>query len=132
MRAVDVVREERGLGAAAAARYLRRLLRAHPEICVTRVATGRGGGKVAYCDGETEAALRALCHRVATEVPREQARSARDECAEALFECTTHEALEVHARLAALELAVDEIRRALGSAELVGRLGEKKISPRVS
>jgi hypothetical protein len=73
---------------------------------VTRVATGRGGGKVAYCDGETEAALRALCHRVATEVARGPTRSARDECAEALFECTTHEALAAHVRLAALELAV--------------------------
>ena len=130
MRAVDVVCEERGIEAEAASRWLRRVLRAHPELRVTRVATGRGGGKVAYCDGETEAALRALCHRVATEAPK-HARSARDECAEALFECTTHESLAVHARLAKLELAVEEIRHALACSKLAGRLGEKKISPRV-
>ena len=132
MRAVDVVREERGLGAAAAARYLRRLLRAHPEISVARVATGRGGGLVAYCDDETEATLRALCHRVATQVAREPKRSGRDECVAALFECTAHEALAVHERIAALEHAVAEMQIALRSATLVGRLGEKKISSRVS
>ena len=137
MRAVDVVREERALGAAAASRWLRRVLRTHPELTLTRVATGRGGGKVAYCDAESEATLRALCHRIETEVafggregPRQgrerpQGRrapfassSARAECAVASFECTTHDALAMHARLSALEQTVADVRHAARSARL--------------
>ena len=156
MRAVDVVREERALGAAAASRWLRRVLRTHPELTLTRVATGRGGGKVAYCDAESEATLRALCHRIETEVvfggregrerlqgregreDREgrqgcqgrQARrapfassSARAECAVASFECTTHDALAMHARLSALEQTVADMRHAARSARLARGLG---------
>ena len=129
MRAVDVVREERHLRAAAAARYLRRLLRAHPELAVTRVATGRGGGKVAYCDAETEATLRALCHRIETEVPpyarglsgaSSGASSERVAASlEWVYECTTHEALAMHARLSALEQSIAETRHAARSARLV-------------
>jgi hypothetical protein len=161
MRAVDVVREERALGAAAASRWLRRVLRTHPELTLTRVATGRGGGKVAYCDAESEATLRALCHRIETEVafggregsegPRRERRerlqgregregregrqgregregrqgrrapcasSARAECAVAWFECTTHDALAMHARLSALEQTVADVRHAARSARL--------------
>jgi hypothetical protein len=135
MRAVDVVREERHVRAAAAARYLRRLLRAHPELAVTRVATGRGGGKVAYCDAETEATLRALCHRIETEVPpyarglsgafsgaSSGASSGAERVAasfEWVYECTTHEALAMHARLSALEQSIAETRHAARSARLV-------------
>jgi hypothetical protein len=161
MRAVDVVREERALGAAAASRWLRRVLRTHPELTLTRVATGRGGGKVAYCDAESEATLRALCHRIETEVafggregsegPRRESRerlqgredrqgrqgrerpqgrrapfassSARAECAVASFECTTHDALAMHARLSALEQTVADVRHAARSARLARGLG---------
>ena len=127
MRAVDVVREERHLRAAAAARYLRRLLRAHPELAVTRVATGRGGGKVAYCDAETETTLRALCHRIETEAPPyarglSGAFSGAERVAASLewvYECTTHEALAMHARLSALEQSIAETRHAARSARLV-------------
>ena len=157
MRAVDVVREERALGAAAASRWLRRVLHTHPELTLTRVATGRGGGKVAYCDAESEATLRALCHRIETEVAfgvREgrQGREGREgregrrgregregrerlhgregrrpllapsaalaECAVALFECTTHDALAMHARLSALEQTISDMRHAARSARL--------------
>ena len=125
MRAVDVVREERGLSSAAAARYLRRLLRAH----VTRVATGRGGGNVACCD-ETEAGarLRALCHRIATEVASADSKSpsrlsAREACVAEGFECTTLETMALGARLSALEALVEEVRASARSARLAGSLG---------
>jgi hypothetical protein len=135
MRAVDVVREERGLSSAAAARYLRRLLRAHPEVHVTRVATGRGGGKVAWCDDtEAEARLRALCHRIATEVASAgksppSRLSAREACVVEGFECTTLETMALGARLAALEALVEEVRVSVRSARLAGSLGGKKILP---